>query len=90
MNELNYASLEASKRLYDAGIVLETDAVWAQRIYLDPPDWVLISKDTREYNRKWRAANPDSARLSAKKWAAGNKEKRDAYSKVWRARQKSP
>ena len=46
MNELNYASLEASKRLYDAGIVLETDAVWAQRIYLDPPDWVLISKDT--------------------------------------------
>ena len=26
MNELNYASLEASKRLVDAGIVLETDA----------------------------------------------------------------
>ena len=28
MNELNYASLEASKKLHDAGIILETDAVW--------------------------------------------------------------
>ena len=28
MNQLNYASLEACKRLVDAGIVLETDFVW--------------------------------------------------------------
>ena len=28
MNELNYASLEASKRLVEAGIVLETEAGW--------------------------------------------------------------
>ena len=28
MNPLNYASLEASKRLVDNGIVLETEAVW--------------------------------------------------------------
>ena len=28
MNELNYATLEASKRLVDAGIVLETEAWW--------------------------------------------------------------
>lgn len=28
MNPLNYASLEASKRLAEAGIVLETEAVW--------------------------------------------------------------
>ena len=28
MNTQNYASLEASKRLHDAGIILETDAVW--------------------------------------------------------------
>jgi len=28
MNELNYASLEASKKLYEAGIVLETEAGW--------------------------------------------------------------
>jgi hypothetical protein len=28
MNEANYASLEASKRLVDAGIVLETEAHW--------------------------------------------------------------
>jgi len=28
MNPLNYATLEASKRLVDAGIVLETDCVW--------------------------------------------------------------
>ena len=30
MNTQNYASLEASKRLHDAGIVLETDVVWAR------------------------------------------------------------
>jgi hypothetical protein len=30
MNEANYASLEASKRLVEAGIVLETDAVWVK------------------------------------------------------------
>jgi hypothetical protein len=29
MNELNYASLEASKKLYEAGIVLETEYFWA-------------------------------------------------------------
>ena len=28
MNELNYASLEASKRLVEVGIVLETEKVW--------------------------------------------------------------
>ncbi len=28
MNQLNYATLEASKRLVDAGIVLETETVW--------------------------------------------------------------
>ena len=31
MNEANYASLEASKRLVDAGIVLETEAVWRKK-----------------------------------------------------------
>ena len=30
MNPLNYASLEASKRLVDNGIILETDVVWSQ------------------------------------------------------------
>jgi hypothetical protein len=29
MNKLNYASLEASKRLIDAGIRLDTDSYWA-------------------------------------------------------------
>ena len=29
MNELNYASFEASKRLVDAGVVLEMDAIWS-------------------------------------------------------------
>ena len=33
MNELNYASLEASKKLHEAGIVLETDALWS--LFLD-------------------------------------------------------
>jgi len=31
MNELNYASLEASKKLFEAGIVLETEAVWRKK-----------------------------------------------------------
>lgn len=31
MNTQNYASLEASKRLHDAGIILETDAVWEEK-----------------------------------------------------------
>ena len=41
MNPNNYASLEASKRLVDAGIVLETEAVWAT----DGLDWVLMSRN---------------------------------------------
>jgi hypothetical protein len=32
MNELNTASIEASKKLYEAGIVLETDCIWCQYI----------------------------------------------------------
>jgi hypothetical protein len=31
MNELNYASLEASKKLVDNGIVLEAEAVWRKK-----------------------------------------------------------
>jgi hypothetical protein len=31
MNNLNYASLEASKKLHDAGIVLEAEAVWRKK-----------------------------------------------------------
>jgi len=30
MNTDNYASLEASKRLVEAGIVLETDVMWVE------------------------------------------------------------
>ena len=39
MNELNVASLQASKKLVEAGIVLETDAVWAR----DEIGWYLRS-----------------------------------------------
>ena len=42
MNELNYASFEASKRLVDAGIVLETESCW--RYGLDDK-WSLVSVD---------------------------------------------
>jgi len=41
MNQLNYASLEACKRLVEAGIVLETDFVW--RLGVD--GWKLLTKD---------------------------------------------
>ena len=38
MNEANYASLEASKRLVDAGIVLETEVFWAWEDPCSPDD----------------------------------------------------
>jgi hypothetical protein len=41
MNPNNYAILEASKRLVEAGIVLETDAGWV----IDGYDWMLMPKD---------------------------------------------
>ena len=41
MNPNNYASLAASKRLVEAGIVLETEVVWTT----DGLDWVLMSRD---------------------------------------------
>ena len=48
MNELNYASLEASKRLIDAGIVLEADYVriYARHIPLTGADgtWKLFDR----------------------------------------------
>ena len=48
MNELNYASLEASKKLVENGIVLETDAVWGK---LDTCDYGLFYS--------WQYANDD-------------------------------
>ena len=44
MNELNYASLEAGKKLHEAGIVLETDFYWAR----DSNGWYLRTYGTYE------------------------------------------
>ncbi len=41
MNEANYASLEASKRLVDNGIVLETEVAW----FPMPNGWELLPPD---------------------------------------------
>jgi hypothetical protein len=41
MNEANYASFEASKRLVDAGIVLETDFWWIR----ERSAWKLADND---------------------------------------------
>ena len=47
MNPLNYASLEASKRLVEAGIVLETDFMWWN--YDRENGWALAkSRDNKE------------------------------------------
>ena len=43
MNELNYASLEASKKLYEAGIVLETECYWHFNDY--KYEWQLERRD---------------------------------------------
>lgn len=40
MNEQNYASLEASQRLVDAGIVLETETVW----FFSTTGWELVQR----------------------------------------------
>jgi len=42
MNPLNYATLEASKRLHDAGIALNSEAVW---IHVQGGSWYLRLKD---------------------------------------------
>lgn len=41
MNEQNYASLDTSKRLVEAGIVLETECIWFKGV---DRDWHLTSK----------------------------------------------
>ena len=60
MNPLNRATLEASKRLYDAGIALETEAVWAlvPDLYNCDPEgdpigrWKLISEPLYPYKEQ--------------------------------------
>lgn len=44
MNELNYASFEASKKLYEAGIVLGTDAVWYEDYTTSRPRWIILHR----------------------------------------------
>ena len=43
MNNLNYATLEASQKLHDAGITLETDWYWVKLITKE--EWVLSTLD---------------------------------------------
>ena len=71
MNELNYASLKASKRLVDNGIVLKTDAIWCQylcgyrlimRTELHPLTEVIPAPSMAEV---WREL-PDG--ITIKKW----------------------
>jgi len=44
MNPLNYGSLEASKRLVEAGIVLETEAVRERHRWPGGERWILVSR----------------------------------------------
>lgn len=47
MNPLNYASLEASKRLVEAGVMLETEALWVK--------WYFDSSTNMNYHPyEWR------------------------------------
>ena len=73
MNPLNYASLEASKRLVEAGIVLETDFYWREynpktvASLIDArkmaPQPYLINKDSRCKNSKWEYPAPSMAEV---------------------------
>lgn len=49
MNPLNYASLPASKRLVEAGIVLETDLMWRKVIGNDRKEYFLLSEFEGEF-----------------------------------------
>jgi len=44
-NELNYASFESSKKLFEAGIILETEFYWVER-----EDWDHINLDGSSKN----------------------------------------
>lgn len=62
MNPNNRASLEASKRLVDAGIVLETDVMWAE----GSSGWFLCTvSDLAEY---FENANAIPAPCMAEVW----------------------
>ena len=75
MNPLNYGSLEASKRLVEAGIVLETEAIWRKnRDRRVEPGYYLTRKAL--YHRKtdipspcmaevWRELPPQGCYLTA-------------------------
>lgn len=49
MNKLNYASPEASKKLVDNGILLETDFYW--RVWPERGEWKrwIRNSDTRDH-----------------------------------------
>ena len=62
MNPLNYASLEASKRLVEAGIVLETEAIWRKnRDRRVEPGYYLTRKAL--YHRKTDIPAPSMAEV---------------------------
>jgi hypothetical protein len=55
MNKNNYCTLEAAQRLVDAGIVLETEAIWVKWYFgsstvydRDPYEWRLMYKGLSE------------------------------------------
>ena len=60
MNQLNYASLEASKRLVDAGIVIKSEKIWASvpnpynvdREGNSLPHWKLIDPPLYPYKEQ--------------------------------------
>jgi hypothetical protein len=55
MNELNYASLEASQRLHAKGIVLETEVYWARKYPLGPYELCSLGVDVM-YDEAYPAA----------------------------------
>ena len=59
MNELNYASIEASKKLFESGIVLETDAVW----FFSTTGWELVQRYTQHPVNKHYVPAPSMAEV---------------------------
>ncbi len=52
MNPLNYASLEASQRLVEVGIVLWTEAYYSETIYIDSPFFTEVPQGSTNAARQ--------------------------------------
>ena len=82
MNELNYASLEASKKLVDNGIVLETEAGW-YKIFRPGCHAFVMVLSMRSGNEKFYGDNYPAPSM-AEVWRELPEQYEDEYLRVFK------